>query len=269
MPPILRVSNSLDRDRMSFRFDLHVHSLLSHDGSILPGPALARKIKSRGLDGIALTDHDTTRNVVRFVSVLGDAGLVAIPGEEVRASNGAEILCFFTTATIKPKMHWTEILDEVRSQGAIAVLSHPFDYLRGNWMGELSAKHRDSRLALLRGVDGLETFNARNYSPGGNWLAHRYASAAGLRETAGSDAHVLFEIGLTWTEIESASSNPDDLLAAFQRGNVAPHFREELGVVPVPGYTARRAVASVVKKTASGLSSAFSPVKRWLAVISR
>ena len=189
--------------------------------------------------GIALTDHDTTRYATKFSTLLHEAGLAAIPGEEVRASNGAEILCYFITATIRPKMHWTEILDEVRSQGAIAVLSHPFDYMRGNWMAELSAKHRDTRLALLRGVDGLETFNARNYSPGGNWLAHRYASAAGLRETAGSDAHALFELGLTWTEVDAASSDPDDLLAAFTHGNLVPHVREELGAVPVPGYTAR------------------------------
>jgi predicted metal-dependent phosphoesterase TrpH len=132
-------------------------------------------------------------------------------------------------------------------------------------MVELSAKHRDTRLALLRGVDGLETFNARNYSPGGNWLAHRYAVAAGLRETAGSDAHAMFELGLTWTEIDAASAHLDDLLTAFKHGKMVPHAREELDAIPVPGYTARRAVASIAKKIASGFSSAFPPFKHWLS----
>jgi predicted metal-dependent phosphoesterase TrpH len=246
------------------KVDLHFHTAVSKDGSIPPAAATARLIKRRGLDGIAITDHDTTSNVARLSRLLADEGLVAIPGEEVRVDKGPEILCYFLTECIPPG-DLGSVLDAVRAQDAVAVLSHPFDYMRGNWM-HLYTRERAKDLAkLLNRIHGLEAFNARNYSPGGNVLASRYARGLKLAATAGSDAHCAGEVGLAWSSIEAASTRLDDLVAAFKARHVVPCAAEALSFLPIPGYALRRAVAGGAKKLASGLSSALPPFKRWLS----
>jgi predicted metal-dependent phosphoesterase TrpH len=228
------------------KIDLHFHTALSKDGSIPPVATTAKLVKRRGLDGIAITDHDTTGNVARLSRLLAEEGLIAIPGEEVRVDKGPEILCYFLSERVPPG-DLGSVLDAIRAQDAVAVLSHPFDYIRGNWM-HLFTRDRSKDLAkLLNQIHGLEAFNARNYSPGGNAIALRYARGLDLVATAGSDAHWAAEVGLAWTSIDAASTKHDDLVSAFKAG-----------------YTLRRAVAGCAKKLASGLSSALPAFKRWL-----
>ncbi|NMC06370.1 MAG: PHP domain-containing protein [Candidatus Lokiarchaeota archaeon] len=246
------------------KVDLHFHTVLSKDGSIPPVPATARLIKRRGLDGVAITDHDATANVARLSRLLAAEGLVAIPGEEVRVDNGPEILCYFLNERIPPGSLGS-VLDAIHDQDAVAVLSHPFDYIRGNWMHLFTHERSKELAALLHHVHGLEGFNARNYSPGGNGLALRYARGLHLVATGGSDAHWAGEIGLAWTGVDASSTRLDDLAAAFKAKRVAPCAVEALAAVPLPGYKARRCVAGCAKKIASGLSSALPPFKRWLS----
>ncbi len=245
------------------KVDLHFHTAVSKDGSIPPGAVTAKLVKKRGLDGIAITDHDTTHNVARLSRLLAEEGLVAIPGEEVRVDKGPEILCYFLSERIPPG-DLGSILDAARSQDAVAVLSHPFDYMRGNWMHLFTSERVKDLAKLLKRIHGLEVFNARNYSPGGNALALRYARGLEIAATAGSDAHWVGEVGLAWTDIETPSRNMDDLAAAFKAKRVVPCATEALSFLPIPGYALRRAVAGSAKKVASGLSSALPPFKRWL-----
>ncbi len=246
------------------KVDLHFHTALSKDGSIPPVAATAKLVKRRGLDGIAITDHDTTGNVARLSRLLSEEGLVAIPGEEVRVDKGPELLCYFLSERVPPG-DLGSVLDAARAQDAVAVLSHPFDYMRGNWMHLFTSARKKELAKLLNRIHGLEAFNARNYSPGGNALALRYARGLQLAATAGSDAHWAAEVGLAWTSIDAASTRLDDLAAAFKAKRVAPCAAEALSAIPIPGYALRRAVAGGAKKLASGLSSALPPFKRWLS----
>lgn len=76
--------------------DLHIHSCLSPCGSLEMGPeALIDKAKEMGLTHIALTDHNSTKNVEAYVTVAVKKGLVCIPGIEVTSVEEAHILCYF------------------------------------------------------------------------------------------------------------------------------------------------------------------------------
>nr|MDO8088926.1 PHP domain-containing protein [Candidatus Sigynarchaeum springense] len=248
------------------KVDLHFHTVLSKDGSIPPVAATARLVKRRGLDGIAITDHDTTGSVARLSRLLAGEGLIAIPGEEVRVDKGPEILCYFLSERIPPG-DLGSVLDAIKVQDAVAVLSHPFDYIRGNWMHLFTCERSKDLAKLLNRIHGLEAFNARNYSPGGNAFALGYARGLHLAATAGSDAHWTAEVGLAWTSIDAASTKLDDLVAAFKAKRVVPCAAEALSSIPIPGYKLRRAVAGCAKKLASGLSSALPPFKRWLSAL--
>ena len=245
------------------KLDLHVHTVLSRDSAIPVHRNVAKVLRRRGLDGAAITDHDRLDNVARLSRILEREGMIAVPGEEVKTEGGGEILCYFITETI-PRGTWEEVIDAVRSQGGIAVLAHPFDYIRGNWMRWLVRDARTPGNVLSR-VDGLETFNARNYSPGGNRIARDLASKSGKIAIAGSDAHNLFELGCAWTGIEEPVSSTEDVLVAIRRGRVSACRSEHLPWVPLPGRGARRACGAVVKKAFSGLNSTLPGFKHWRA----
>ena len=63
--------------------DLHMHSLFS-DGTFTPEELVASGVKN-GVRAMALTDHDTTDGVARFVAAAQAAGLQAFSGVEVSA----------------------------------------------------------------------------------------------------------------------------------------------------------------------------------------
>lgn len=63
--------------------DLHMHSLFS-DGTYTPEELVAAGVKN-GVSALALTDHDTTDGVNRFLSAARAAGLQAFSGVEVSA----------------------------------------------------------------------------------------------------------------------------------------------------------------------------------------
>jgi len=76
--------------------DLHTHSTFS-DGSLSP-EALVDLAYEAGLSALALTDHDSTEGVPRFMAACGKAGLTGVPGVEisVESSSGTmHLLGFF------------------------------------------------------------------------------------------------------------------------------------------------------------------------------
>ena len=58
-------------------YDLHSHSLAS-DGTLCPA-ALVARAKRRRLDGLALTDHDTTAGIARAQQAAAEQGIQLIP----------------------------------------------------------------------------------------------------------------------------------------------------------------------------------------------
>ena len=84
---------------MTVRADLHIHSCLSPCGDLAASPrAIAQHAARRGLNLIALTDHNTARNVPAFAAACRDAGLAALYGCEVTSTEEAHVLALFADA---------------------------------------------------------------------------------------------------------------------------------------------------------------------------
>lgn len=245
------------------KIDMHFHTMLSKDSAI-PLTALAAKIiHEKGLQGIAVTDHNTCKGISRLLQIFNKFNLTLIPAEEIKTPGGGEVLCYFIQEEI-PRGSLGEILDAARDQDAITVLAHPVDYIRGNW-SRLLSNPRELKKIIPR-LDGIEVFNSRNYSPRGNWMAFRTAREYDLLGVAGSDAHNLFEIGTTFTKFECQSNKLDDLHACMKHKEISPVSRERI-LKPIslilPTYKSQRFVFGLVKKLHSALNSVLPPFKRW------
>lgn len=134
---------------------------------------------------IAITDHNSARIALKLAEREPD---YVIPGEEILTTRG-ELLAYFIREEVPAGLTPSAAIEELRAQGAVISVSHPFDRLRtGHWaMPDLQAIAPD--------LDALEGFNARCLFSADNSRAQEFALRAGLPMTAGTDAHAAWEVG--------------------------------------------------------------------------
>lgn len=83
---------------VSLTYDLHIHSCLSPCGDDDMTPAnIAGMAAVKGLDVIALTDHNACRNCPALMAAAEEYGVLAIPGMEVTTSEEVHAVCLFPT----------------------------------------------------------------------------------------------------------------------------------------------------------------------------
>lgn len=80
------------------KFDLHIHSCLSPCAALEMSPSeiVARAVKA-GMDGIALTDHQSARNTPAIAECAKRAGLKCLFGLEVQTAEEIHSLALFDT----------------------------------------------------------------------------------------------------------------------------------------------------------------------------
>lgn len=77
-------------------YDLHIHSCLSPCGDDDMTPAnIAGMAALKGLEAVALTDHNTARNCPAFMEAGEEYGLLCIPGMELTTEEEVHVLCLF------------------------------------------------------------------------------------------------------------------------------------------------------------------------------
>ncbi|MFW6381524.1 MAG: PHP domain-containing protein [Bacillota bacterium] len=83
-----------------FKFDLHLHTVLSPCAGMLMTPVnILEQACKQGIDLLAITDHNTARNVEVTVKLGNEYGIRVIPGMEVETAEGVHILCLFEEIT--------------------------------------------------------------------------------------------------------------------------------------------------------------------------
>jgi len=188
------------------RIDLHVHSVHSPDGRASVD-ALVGRAPAVGLDGLALTDHNTTRGHERLGELRSrHPALRLLAGVEVSTSDG-HLLAYGLQEPPPPHRPVEETVEWVTSRGGVPVLAHPFRLVHGVGPG-LAARVR---------VPALEAVNGHN-GPSANERAGRLVRARSLGSTGGSDAHALRDLGRAWTCFPDGADSVDDLLSALGRG---------------------------------------------------
>lgn len=192
--------------------DFHSHTIFSNDSLTRPEILIAAS-RRRGLDRIVVTDHNTIVGALAAQAL--DPELVII-GEEIMTTRG-EILAAYVTEEIPPGLSPQETIKCLRSQGAFISVSHPFDSWRsGAWKLE-------NLLEITPLVDAIEIFNARCMIPVGNQRASEFARQKHIPGTAGSDAHVAFELGAA-ALLLPPFAGPDELRIVIHQGKVQGHL---------------------------------------------
>jgi predicted metal-dependent phosphoesterase TrpH len=231
------VTNLMAIETPHLRADLHVHSCHSTQSGNLAflntrdcysDPLdIYRAAKSRGMDLVTITDHDSINGCLELLSRLPGADDV-IMGEEVscRFPGSSDIEVHLGVYGITEALHRdiqplrNNVLDVVarlREAGVFFALNHLLHFYRGQLPLE-------SYLRLLSEVPALEARNG-TMVPAHNVLVERMVQHLRSSENdvggwpamiGGSDAHTLRRIGWTWTE--APGSTREGFLNAISRG---------------------------------------------------
>ncbi|MFB6075688.1 MAG: PHP domain-containing protein, partial [Candidatus Aenigmatarchaeota archaeon] len=175
------------------KIDLHIHTEYSHD-SRLPIKKIVEISKRKGLDGIAITDHNTFEGVKNAIEMDLDDFLI-IKGEEI-TSNRGDILGLFIEEEIKSR-DYMEVIEEIKEQNGLVIIPHPFDLHRG--------EHFKNIEEIKNEIDGVEVYNSRFIHNDANRKARKFAEANDLMRTGGSDSHTIFGIGNCYVEAQASS----------------------------------------------------------------
>ncbi len=189
------------------RFDLHIHSKYSSD-SRLEIEEILKKAVQRGMDGIAICDHNSvvgSYHAIKCVTQL-NLPLLVLPGIEVSTAKG-HLIVLGVRDNIPPGMTPQETIRIARQKGGIVIAAHPF---KKESIGNVDGMD----------IDAIETFNSRCIF-GENRKARKMAIELGKPQVGGSDSHMLGTIGIGYTEID-AQPYEASVLNAIRKGKTRP-----------------------------------------------
>lgn len=189
------------------KIDIHVHTTHSPCG-FSPVREVILTAKKRGLDGIAITDHNKMSAIKEAKKIADQVGLLLIPGEEITTTHG-HMLALNIKKTIKKGLSPEETIKRIHKQGGLAIAAHPYAFI----FHHQSLRDKIKELDL----DAIEVFNSANLIE--NKKALQVANELNKVQVAGSDAHILSEIGRSYT-IADCDLNIKSFLLKIKKGDV-------------------------------------------------
>lgn len=190
------------------KVDLHVHTCYSRD-SLTSLETIVEACRRRGLDKVAITDHNTIAGALALREVAPE---LVIVGEEIKTPDG-EFIAYFLEEEIPRGLSPQETIARIRAQGGVVGVSHPLDRLRRE------AMRWANLMKVIDQVDTLEAFNARTIFPADNRRTAELARQRGLLVTAGSDAHTAGEIGQAFVEMPPFNSK-EEFMQSLAQGQI-------------------------------------------------
>jgi predicted metal-dependent phosphoesterase TrpH/glycosyltransferase involved in cell wall biosynthesis len=165
--------------------DLHMHTDHSPDCAT-PVDTLLDTAKEVGLGAVAITDHNEISGALEAEERAN--GVKVIVAEEVKTADQGEVIGLFLKEKIERGMSLQDTITEIRRQGGLVYVPHPFDRMH-------SVPDYEHLLDVVEEIDAIEVFNPRVAFSAFNEEAARFAAKYRIVAGAGSDSHVAKGLG--------------------------------------------------------------------------
>lgn len=173
-----------------YKVDLHTHSEASPDGGIT-FEQYVKAIDHEVLDFIAVTDHNTISLARDLHKAMGKKIII---GEEITTKQG-EIIGLFLKNVVKPHQMLIDAVKEIKTQGGVVYLPHPFETVR-HGISEADL------LTIADYIDIVEVYNGRAFVQNKGPQATTWARIHEKACAASSDAHGIKGLGSAYTDIK-------------------------------------------------------------------
>ena len=163
--------------------DFHVHTSCSRRVTASP-EEMYESAKAKGLDRIAVTDHNTLKGALSLAEK--DPNFIIV-GEEITWDAPGEIIGLFLKESIPEGKNAAYTLDALHEQNAFIFIPHPFAPFHFFCPPEYILK-------IAGRIDAIEVRNGRNFHLL-NTCAAAFRSFTKLSGSCGSDAHMEKDVG--------------------------------------------------------------------------
>jgi predicted metal-dependent phosphoesterase TrpH/glycosyltransferase involved in cell wall biosynthesis len=200
--------------------DLHMHTDHSPDCAT-PVATLLDTAEGVGLGAIAITDHNEISGAIEARDQASRDGrrLKVIVAEEVKTADQGEVIGLFIEERIERGMTLEETIAEIRRQGGLVYVPHPFDRMH-------AVPDYEHMLRVVDRVDAVEVFNARVTFSAFNEEAARFAAKYRIVAGAGSDSHVPQGLGSVRIRMRDFDG-PEEFLESLRDADLV-HKRQRL-----------------------------------------
>jgi glycosyltransferase involved in cell wall biosynthesis len=191
--------------------DLHMHT--DHSGDCAtPVEVLLRAAKVQGLGAIAVTDHNEIAGAFEAQALAADYGVKVIVAEEVKTASQGEVIGLFLSEKIPRGMSMADTVAEIRRQGGLVYVPHPFDRMH-------SVPDYEHLLGIVEEIDAIEVYNPRVAIGSFNEEAARFAAKYRIVAGAGSDAHVAQGLGSVRVRMRDFDG-PDEFVESLREADI-------------------------------------------------
>ena len=197
------------RARPLIDVDLHMHTDHSYDCAT-PVEVLLAEARERGLGAIAVTDHNEISGALEARAKAHQ--IKVIVAEEVKTAEQGEVIGLFIDEKIPRGMTLQETIAEIKRQGGLVYVPHPFDRMH-------SVPDYEHLLGVIDDVDAIEVFNPRIAISEFNEEAVRFAAKYRIPGGAGSDAHVPQGLGSVRIRMRDFDG-PEEFLEALRDADI-------------------------------------------------
>jgi glycosyltransferase involved in cell wall biosynthesis len=191
--------------------DLHMHTDHSMDCAT-PVEVLLATARDQGFGAIAVTDHNEISGALEAQRKAAEFGIKVIVGEEVKTAAQGEVIGLFLTEKIPRGLTMEETVAEIRRQGGIVYVPHPFDRMH-------SVPDYEHLLAIIDDVDVIEVYNPRVAIGSFNEEAERFAAKYRTVAAAGSDSHVAPGLGSVRNRMQDFDG-PEEFLESLRAAEI-------------------------------------------------
>lgn len=201
--------------------DLHIHTNYSYD-CMSNLEAIVKRCQLAGINCIAVADHGTAEGALKMQSL---ASFPVIVAEEIMTQYG-EVMGMFLKKSIPTRIPLAEAISRIHEQDGLVCIPHPFD--KPNRSG-LTGRVMEQ---IIDDIDIIEVLNSRSPLPWFSAQALAFAQDHHKAQSAGSDAHTVREVGLTYVEMPEFNGKTDFLEALHKgviHGRMTNPFRLLLG----------------------------------------
>ena len=189
--------------------DLHMHTNHSPDCAT-PVDVLLDTAKSVGLGAIAVTDHNEVSGAIEARERAN--GIKVIVAEEVKTADQGEVIGLFIEEKIPRGMTLDETIAEIKRQGGLVYVPHPFDRMH-------AVPDYEHLLQVVEDIDAIEVFNPRVAFSAFNEEAARFAAKYRIVAGAGSDSHVAQGLGSVMIKMRDFDG-PEEFLESLRDADI-------------------------------------------------
>jgi glycosyltransferase involved in cell wall biosynthesis len=189
--------------------DLHMHTDHSHDCAT-PVEVLLATAREQGLGAIAVTDHNEISGALEAEAKAD--GLKVIVAEEIKTASQGEVIGLFLTERIERGLDLAETIGQIRRQGGLVYVPHPFDRLH-------AVPDYEHLLGVLDEIDAIEVFNPRVAIGAFNEEAARFAAKYRIPAGAGSDSHVPQGLGSVRVRMRDFDG-PEEFMGSLREAEI-------------------------------------------------